>query len=90
MADYTITLPVGITKAAMRDAICTQYKYQETIMDTEGNEIPNPESNNQFAARMLIEWFENIYTAVAAKEADSYRVTAITTAKTKIAGIVVE
>jgi hypothetical protein len=50
----TITIAPGIAGDVV-DAYAWEFQYKETILDDDGNPIPNPETKAQFALRMFTE-----------------------------------
>lgn len=54
MATLTINIPDANASRIIGD-ICTFWNYQATLTDMTGNTIPNPETQNQFARRMVLE-----------------------------------
>jgi hypothetical protein len=54
MPDIIITIPTDKV-----DLIKNAIGYQETIIDDEGNEVPNPESALAYAEKVLIKHLKN-------------------------------
>ncbi len=57
MAQITFNIPDAISVEIL-DAFCAANDYRNTIVDANGNDIPNPETKQQFAKRTL----RQIYT----------------------------
>jgi hypothetical protein len=43
-----------VQKAALQDDFCSIFGYRSTITDSEGNEIPNPETKKAFFNRQIM------------------------------------
>jgi hypothetical protein len=58
MAQITLDLGNAQQTARVVNAVCARFGYQDTVyLDVEMTDgIPNPETKNAFAKRMLIEW----------------------------------
>lgn len=66
-----ITLRADSTKITrILDGICEDNNYQSTIVDAEGNSIPNPETKAQFAKRIVIERIKDMVLAGERKKAE--------------------
>lgn len=74
MAQIAITIPDASLARVVGD-ICTLFSYQATLTDLTGNQTPNPETQNQFAKRMLIQtikgWMSNVESVQAAQLASA-------------------
>ena len=69
----------------LRDALCNNYNYQEFI--DEAQTVPNPESQGDFAKRMVTQWLIENVKAYRARQADASRLQAISDAETESTGI---
>ena len=77
MATFTVTIPDD-KKDEIIDAICANYRYQETVTDPEGLEIPNPMTKAQFAKRKLAEFVkENLKSYKVSQVVETARDAAI-------------
>lgn len=54
MAQYNITINNAIA-ADVVSAYCKNYGYQDIIMNSEGLNVPNPETKSAFTKRMILE-----------------------------------
>jgi len=87
---WTVTMDNSLA-VEVRDAFCQQYNYQETIQDTNGNPIPNPESKADFAMRHIKTYIREVHKAYKANTAaDTARKAAITASGAATAGITVQ
>lgn len=69
MANITINIPDNqITRVL--DGIAEDNGYQATIIDEEGNSIPNPETKAQFAKRIVIERVKGMVLAGERKKSE--------------------
>jgi len=74
-----------------RDWAALYLDYQDEIYNPEtGTTDPNPVSKKQTIINKLVEILQQMVIAGAAKEADSYRITAVTSATTETEGIIGE
>lgn len=60
MAQFTITVPADKV-ATLLDGFKVKFGYEDTIEDSEGNPIPNPESLSDFSLRKIKELLKSIY-----------------------------
>jgi len=80
----TITIPDEIAPRVI-DGVAGQHGYQETVLDEEGNEIPNPETKAQFAKRVILEGVKNaVLSWEAVQAAEAARTAAIDLANEEI------
>lgn len=68
MATFTVTIPNAILDDLI-DAMALGTGWTETIIDDEGEEIPNPETKAQWAKRILREWIKRHYRKYKGDEA---------------------
>ena len=68
MASFTVKIPNGILEDLI-DAMSLGTGWTETIIDDEGEEIPNPETKEQWAKRTLEDWIKNHYRKYKGNEA---------------------
>lgn len=82
MATIQITIPdAQLTRVV--NAFTDSFFYAPTILDGQGVAIPNPETRNQFAKRMVAQWVKEIVIArEALVAADTARQAAITGGQT--------
>lgn len=86
MATMTLTVPDPIVQDVV-DAFADAYGYQAEIDDGEGNQIPNPETDIQFAKRMIREYVKNVYKGHQAKLFEAGRQAVLDTADDDVAGV---
>lgn len=68
MATFTVTIPNGIVEDLV-DAMALGTGWTETIINDEGEEIPNPETKAQWAKRILRDWIKRHYRKYKGDEA---------------------
>lgn len=80
MANITLTIPDASFTRVVR-GICAYHGYTDLIEAVDGSMIPNPESRNQFAKRMLVtsvkNWLKNVEGELAAQAARATAVSGV-------------
>jgi len=61
------------------DGYCGHYGYQETVTDGEGQEIPNPETKQQFVKRNMVKALKDPVITYEMKQAREAEVNTIKT-----------
>lgn len=59
MANLTIQVPDAAVPRIL-DAFAAEYSYQDNVPDGSGGSIPNPETRQQFAVRMIRDYLKNV------------------------------
>jgi hypothetical protein len=55
MAEIKLTVP-DVAIPRIRDAFCAEYNYQETVLNQEGEYVPNPQNKLAFTKQQIIEF----------------------------------
>lgn len=70
---FSITVPDD-KRTMIIDAFCAYHGYTDTILDPDGNPIPNPETQAAFAKRMVIKFIrESVKAGLATLAAEAAR-----------------
>jgi len=59
----TTSSATAAQKAKFLDDFCYGLGYVDTMQDTSGATIPNPETRTQFANRAILEWLKSVVKA---------------------------
>lgn len=68
MAKFTITIPDDKVSEIVQ-AISDRTGWTATILDENGNEIPNPETRAQWSKRQIRDYIKNLYRKWKAQQA---------------------
>ena len=56
-----ITIDIPDAKVGrVRDAFCSEFSYLDMVDDGEGNQIPNPQTKNQFTKQQIIKYIKQV------------------------------